>query len=586
MNTTYKLLFAQLLLAALLHSVTGECSSNDSYECPYLSQICNETIYVDDCFECDGYLNTDSINNVCFDRKLLNGKDNADSSYLWRDIIGLVVWFVCAGVATACGVGGGGIYVPLGILLLNFAPKSSSGLSQASIFGASVGALILNARNKHPFTTKLVFGSDGNGAMSIPTKDARHESTETEKYYGRPLIDYDLSLYVAPVEMAGAVLGVMIQTMLPNWAYLLLAALILAFTAYKTYIQFFEARKKEMASRDVPHDSSPKKEPKEDKSAPCPLGDTSRHSLEETNDTNPVDPTEGSASQMQPNEAESVQVSTKSTSGTGMTEQEKLERRIYWLERESRQYPADKLIGLLVLWIGLILLTFFKGGKGVDSLIGIDCTSPWYAAMIAVQFAWTLGIAAFYGYQIMKEAQEKHDCDYPWHPHDIFWDFARIRYYGIASFIAGVVAGLIGIGGGMILGPIMLVMGVHPSVSSATNATMIVLTSSSIAVLFVTSGLVPWSYAVTFFIACLFGALLGKTKIDSYVKRTGKASILIFMLATIIALATLGCIAIALTRLADADWCFDGLHKFCSVSQDESESDVCVINRMLFGEPL
>ena len=57
-------------------------------------------------------------------------------------------------------------------------------------------------------------------------------------------------------------------------------------------------------------------------------------------------------------------------------------------------------------------------------------------------------------------------------------------------------AGLIGIGGGMVLGPLMLILGIHPSVSSATTATLIVLTSSSVSVIFVISRLVPWSYAV------------------------------------------------------------------------------------------
>merc|ERR1711904_118131 len=107
-------------------------------------------------------------------------------------------------------------------------------------------------------------------------------------------------------------------------------------------------------------------------------------------------------------------------------------------------------------------------------------------------------------------------------------------------------AGLIGIGGGMVLGPLMLVMGIYPRVSTATTATMIVLTSSSVAILYITSGLVPWQYAVTFFCTCFTGALIGKTYIDAYVKRTGKGSVLIFLLATIIALATLGAVVIAI----------------------------------------
>jgi len=129
----------------------------------------------------------------------------------------------------------------------------------------------------------------------------------------------------------------------------------------------------------------------------------------------------------------------------------------------------------------------------------------------------------------------------------------------------------------------VLVMGIHPRVSSATTATMIVLTSSSVAILFVTSGLVPWEYAVTFFCTCFAGAIVGKTKIDRYVKRTGKASLLIFLLATIIALATVGCIYIVITRLSKANWCFAGFNAFCSKLEAANDGQECPMQRLLFG---
>ena len=130
----------------------------------------------------------------------------------------------------------------------------------------------------------------------------------------------------------------------------------------------------------------------------------------------------------------------------------------------------------------------------------------------------------------------------------------------------------------MVLGPLMLIMGIDPRVSSAANATMVVLTSSSVAVMFVTSGQVPLSYALFFFSICFCGAYLGKSTIDGYVKRTGRASFLIFILATIILVATCGCLVIMLTRLADQDWCFDGFRSFCAISEGD---EGCIADRML-----
>ena len=246
-------------LASTVRAVSsGECSSAASYYCPNCGGM-----QVSDCLECDGFLSTDTKNKICFERKLFQPKntDTADSEnyyrYLWNDLLGSVVWFVTAGISMACGVGGGGIYVPLGMLLLQFAPKAASGLSQASIFGASIGGLILNSRDVHPF--KMI----RHEAAQAPTEEVklgrqRELSKEEEQrykaaggvFYSRPLIDFDMALFLSPMAMAGAVLGVLVQKILPNWLYLLIAGLVLSLTSHKTYKKFFSAYAKEKKARE------------------------------------------------------------------------------------------------------------------------------------------------------------------------------------------------------------------------------------------------------------------------------------------------------------------------------------------------
>ncbi|CAJ1950588.1 unnamed protein product [Cylindrotheca closterium] len=558
-------LFAFVLVALQLQSVLSaddQCATTNLYKCP--STTCNSTILVKDCLECDGFLSTDAITETCFDRKLLNGKDNPSEDYLWRDVAGLILWFCAAGIATACGVGGGGIYVPVGILLLNFMPKPSSGLSQASIFGASLGGLLLNIRDNHPFTVKCEYRPSEQGGTKIESceMDAPPD-TDKVKYFSRPLIDFDMALFLAPMEMAGAVLGVIVQKLLPNWLYLTLAAIILGFTAYKTYKKFFDTRAKETAKREAA-------------AAAAAAESDAPEGPEDTNDVKSAGETD-QADEEHHEESETVdELAVGDSDGAEMeATREKL------LLKDARQLPGEKIIGLIVLWFGLIALTFLKGGKGVDSVIGITCASPWYGVLIGIQFLWTMGISCLFGWRLTKQTAEKKRVNYPFHPQDVLWDFEKTRFYAFFTFIAGIVAGLIGIGGGMVLGPLMLVMGIHPRVSSATTATMVVLTSSSVAVLFVTAGMVPWQYAVTFFSTCFFGALIGKKYIDGYVKKSGKASILIFMLATIIAFATVGCIVTVLIRLSESNWCLEGFKQFCIVKDEDSDEDMCMINKAL-----
>ena len=57
---------------------------------------------------------------------------------------------------------------------------------------------------------------------------------------------------------------------------------------------------------------------------------------------------------------------------------------------------------------------------------------------------------------------------------DIHWTIDRMTLISCVSVAAGILASLLGIGGGMILSPLMLSLGVLPEVTSATSTFMIV----------------------------------------------------------------------------------------------------------------
>lgn len=77
-------------------------------------------------------------------------------------------------IAASGGIGGGGILVPLLILVYGFSPKHAIALSNFCIVGSSITNMVLNLSKRHP--------------------DA-----------DRPLVDWDLILVMEPLTMAGAV---------------------------------------------------------------------------------------------------------------------------------------------------------------------------------------------------------------------------------------------------------------------------------------------------------------------------------------------------------------------------------------------
>lgn len=92
------------------------------------------------------------------------------------DVVG--VGLACIGlmIAAAGGIGGGGILVPLYILVLGFDPKHAIPLSNITIFGGAITNTVLNLSKRHP--------------------DA-----------DRPLVDWDLILVMEPLTIGGALVG-------------------------------------------------------------------------------------------------------------------------------------------------------------------------------------------------------------------------------------------------------------------------------------------------------------------------------------------------------------------------------------------
>ena len=319
--------------------------------------------------------------------------------------------------------------------------------------------------------------------------------------------------------MAGAVLGVLVQSIFPDWLYLSVASIVLGFTSYKTFGKYQQVRQQEPASTPaiVMEDSSGdhpssvirtmsdpllrigptgSHEPQEQAAAeellkeqelpPQPHQDDDNHTdaaviigpTKSSHDEEHHHHSEESSSfkeqEMMPPQPQEyhqdshnqdnalrhrshsneppasrttlpsggdIHETTTEDTHTSSSENHQEEQCRSFLERDSRQYPTEKFIALAILWLGLSFVTLLKGGKGVESLAGIDCTSPWYGVLIGVQFLWTLGFSAVSGRKLVQEYAKKQQCGYPFHVTDISWTYEKMKIYAAGTFVAGIVAG-------------------------------------------------------------------------------------------------------------------------------------------------
>jgi len=113
---------------------------------------------------------------------------------------------ICAALAMSAGIGGGGLFVPLLILVLEKSVSTATSMSQCLIAGAAVAGLIYNLQQRHPERN-------------------------------RPVIDVSLVLFLAPLQMAGALCGNVLNRMLPKIILIVLMVVVLAISDVKTLLK-------------------------------------------------------------------------------------------------------------------------------------------------------------------------------------------------------------------------------------------------------------------------------------------------------------------------------------------------------------
>lgn len=119
------------------------------------------------------------------------------------------------------------------------------------------------------------------------------------------------------------------------------------------------------------------------------------------------------------------------------------------------------------------------------------------------------------------------------------WSMSKLLQCVSIVLVGGMVAGMLGFGGGMVLNPLMLDMGIHPLVSSATSSVMVLFSASAATFSFATSGKLNYQYAIVYGIISAVASIFGIAVISTSVRRSGKGSTIVFTLAFIISIGAL-----------------------------------------------
>ncbi|XP_021897484.1 sulfite exporter TauE/SafE family protein 3-like [Carica papaya] len=287
-----------------------------------------------------------------------------------------------------------------------------------------------------------------------------------------PLIDYDLALLFQPMLMLGISIGVAFNIIFADWMVTVLLIILFIGTSTKALFKGVDTWKKETIM---------KKEAKRQMESEPKPGDGAAH------DYKPL-----------PSGPASIP-----------DDEVPLLQNIYWKE----------LALLIYVWLGFLVVQILKEY--------VETCSVTYWILSSLQVPIAASVTIFEAISLCKgtkviASRGKEITN---------WKMHMIFLYCCCGIVAGMVGGLLGLGGGFILGPLFLELGIPPQVASATSTFSMAFSASMSVVQYYLLNRFPVSYATYFTLIATIAAFTGQHIIRKIIAIIGRTSIIIFILA-------------------------------------------------------
>ncbi|CAA2976599.1 sulfite exporter family 3-like [Olea europaea subsp. europaea] len=292
-----------------------------------------------------------------------------------------------------------------------------------------------------------------------------------------PIIDYDLAVLIQPMLMLGISIGVAFNVIFADWMVTVLLIILFIGTSTKAFMRGVETWKKETII---------KKE---------------------------------AAKRLDVNE----DTEYKLLPGGPRNGMEKEVKELAEPEVSILENVCWKEFGLLVfVWIAFLVLQITKNYTAT-------CTTVYWVVNL-LQIPVSLGVSGYEAISLYKgwrKIASKGDSG-------TNLQVQQLITYCFFGVLAGLVGGLLGLGGGFIMGPLFLELGVPPQVSSATATFAMMFSSSMSVVEYHLLKRFPVPYALYFVAVATVAAFIGQHFVRRMIILMGRASIIIFILASTI----------------------------------------------------
>ncbi|KAI3447519.1 hypothetical protein Pfo_004184 [Paulownia fortunei] len=293
-----------------------------------------------------------------------------------------------------------------------------------------------------------------------------------------PIIDYDLALLFQPILMLGITFGVALSVVFPFWLITVLIIILFLGTSSRSFAKAIKMWKDE----NILKKAMDEKQTIADSHGQHLLIDTEYEAL--------------------------VPKEEKTT-----------------LQIMRDNLNMKRFLVLLLVWIYFLILQ--NETKACSTL---------YWVLNLLQFPVALAVFGYECVKLYKESKKRRMSGNPELICEaaIEWSATNLAFCALCAVLGGTVGGLLGSGGGFILGPLLLEIGVIPQVASAT-ATFVMMFSSSLSVVeFYLLKRFPMPYALYLMVVAILAGFWGQFFVRKLVTFLKRASIIVFILSAVI----------------------------------------------------
>ncbi|WVZ68554.1 hypothetical protein U9M48_017483 [Paspalum notatum var. saurae] len=291
---------------------------------------------------------------------------------------------------------------------------------------------------------------------------------------GGRLVDYDIALLFQPCLLLGVSIGVVCNVMFPEWLIALLFSLFLVFCTAKTYRAGVKVWRSESSAGGAHHSS---KEP-----------------------LLPTDAQDGSGN------------------GAGV--------------------PWPDVALLVMIWLCFFALHVLIGDEDGKGGIMIKPCGVAYWLVTSFQLPAAVAFTCYILYAKRKkqavQSQEDGTADLV----ETRMETLSSLIFPLAAFVTGILSGLFGIGGGLLLNPVLLQMGIQPETAAGTSSFMVLFCASMSMAQFILLGMEGVGEASIYAGICFVASAVGVFVIKRAIRKSGRVSLIVFVVTAIMALST------------------------------------------------